>query len=166
MKIAALILSLLASPALLGESASWSIYISEHGWASISDTHDGEHSLSEAIAFVPNEIWLKYFKIFPSRDDVELQTELRDFLITKYPRLHSEALSSAGKMHNPKVVALRAAFQEALISTSMVKRINELLLQSRCERITSASFEKFTIRKNEGQPTYNAMVWLSTEKCT
>ncbi len=165
MKIIAFILSLLVSPALFGESASWSIYISEHGWATVSDTHQGDHSLSEAIELVPNEIWLKYFRTFPSREDVELQMELRDFLTSKYLKLHNEALASAGNMHNPKVVALRAAFQEALMSSSTVKRINALL-KSRCERISSASFEKFTISKNDGQPTYSAMVWLSTEKCT
>jgi hypothetical protein len=165
MRIFVLLLSLFCSPVLFGESGSWSTYISEHGWATVSDTHQGEHSLSEAIALVPDDIWLKHFRIFPSRDDVKLQKELHDFLTSKYPVLHNEALASAGNMHNPKVISLRSAFQEALMASSLVKRINTSI-KSRCERITSASFEKFTIRKNDNQPTYSAMVWLSTEQCT
>ena len=165
MRIFVLLLSLIFSPVLFGESTGWSTYISEYGWATVSDTHQGERSLSEAIALVPDDVWLKHFRTFPSGEDVKMQKELHNFLVSKYPELHNEALASAGNMHNPKVVALRAAFQEALMSTNLVTRINASL-KSRCERITSASFEKFTIRKNGNQPTYNAMVWLSSEKCT
>lgn len=165
MKIIAIILGILCSPHLFAVGDSWSVYFSESDWATVSDSPQGEYSLSDAIAHIPKEVWLRSFRIFPEKDDIELQKELHDFLELKYPGLHKEALASAGNMHNPKVVVLREAFEEALMASSMVKRIN-VLLQSRCERITSASFEKFTIRKNKGQPTYNAMVWLSTEKCT
>ncbi|MBY6189324.1 hypothetical protein KUV22_02735 [Microbulbifer agarilyticus] len=165
MRIFVLLLSVIFSPALFGESTGWSTYISEHGWATVSDTREGKGSLSEAIALVPDDVWLKHFRTFPSVGDVTIQNELHDFLASKYPELHNEALASAGNMHNPKVVALRVAFQEALMFTSLVTRINASL-KSRCERITSASFEKFTIRNSGNQPTYSAMVWLSTKKCT
>lgn len=84
---------------------------------------------------------------------------------SNYPELHAEALRSAGNMHNPKVTALREPIKEAKLASSLAKKIG-IALASRCERIASTSYEKFTIWKKDGKPTYNAMVWLSTKKCT
>lgn len=92
----------------------------------MSNTYNGEYSPADAIAIadatgeVPSKTWLKYFRTFPSRDDAELQSEFREFLMAKYPKPHKEAVASAGNMHNPKIVALRPAFQEALMASSLV----------------------------------------------
>jgi hypothetical protein len=153
------------SPFASSEEVGWDVYFSDHEWASISGKHHSGHSLSKAIELVPKELWLKSFRIFPAEEDVEFQKEVHNFLAINYPQLHEQALNSAGNMHNPKVKALRGAFQQAIMSSSLVAKINTLL-KSRCERVTSTSYEKFTIIKNNGQPIYSAMVWLSTEKCT
>lgn len=152
-------------PFASSEESGWDVYFSDHEWASISGKHHSGHSLSKAIALVPKDLWLKHFRVFPAEEDVEFQEEVHNFLALHYPLLLDQALSSAGNMHNPKVKALRVAFKEAIMSSSFVAKIN-VLLKSRCEQITSTSYEKFTIRKNNGQPIYSAMVWLSTEKCT
>ena len=160
-----LIIIFMYSSFVSSEESGWDVYFSEHEWASISGKHHSGHSLTKAIALVPKDLWLKHFRVFPAEDDVEFQKEVHNFLASNYPILHEQALNSAGNMHNPKVKALRVAFQEAIMSSSLVAKIN-VLLKSRCEHVTSTSYEKFTIRKNNGQPIYSAMVWLSTEKCT
>lgn len=76
------------------------------------------------------EVWLRNFRVFPSEKDVLLQAELHNFLILNYPDLIGDALNSAGNMHNPKVTALRAPFQEAIMASSLVTKIN-ILLKSR-----------------------------------
>ncbi len=160
-----LIMFLMFSPIVFGDESAWNVYLSENGWATISDTHLKGHSLSKAIGLVPKDVWLRSFRVFPSEKGALLQAELHDFLVLNYPNLIGEALNSAGNMHNPKVTALRVPFQEAIMASSLVTKLN-ILLQSRCERITSSSYEKFTISNNNGKPTYSAMVWLSMEKCT
>ena len=68
-------------------------------------------------------------------------------------------------MHNPKVTALREPIKQAILASSLAKEI-ATALTSRCERIASTSYEKFMIRKKDGQSIYSAMVWITTEKCT
>jgi hypothetical protein len=160
-----LIILIVLSPIALGDESGWDVYLSDHGWATISGIHNEGEPLLASIKSVPKDIWLKHFRVFPNEDDISLQKEIHNFLETNYPRLHKEALDSAGNMHNPKVKALRTPFQEALMASSLVTKINAAL-KSRCERIVSASYEKFTIRKSNGKPVYSAMVWLSTDKCT
>lgn len=153
------------TPFVCGEEKGWKVYFSEEGWVSISGKHLSGESLTRTIGLVPDDTWLRYFRVFPSEDDAELQADIHNFLALNYSDLHNEALMSAGNMHNPKVKALGNAFQEAIMASGLVTRINTLLKQ-RCERITSTSYEKFTIfRKSNGEPIYSAMVWLKTEKC-
>ncbi|GEA10366.1 hypothetical protein [Alteromonas sp. KUL49] len=153
------------SPNVMGDELGWDVYLSDHGWATISGIHHEGEPLLTSIKSVPKEVWVKYFRVFPNEDDVTFQKEIHEFLKTNYPQLHNEALNSAGNVHNPKVIALRIPFQEALMASSLVTRINAAL-ESRCERVVSASYEKFTIRKSNGKPVYSAMVWLSTNDCT
>lgn len=159
------IISLIVSSNSLGEEAIWEVYISENGWASISDTHKGQATLSEAIASIPEELWLRHFRVFPTEANAKLQKEIDDYLLNNHPETHAQALESAGNMHNPKIVALREPFKEAILASSLVKQINGALAK-RCERISATSFEKLNVRKKEGRPIYGAMVWLSTEQCT
>ena len=149
----------------LASDSGWDVSIHDDEWATLYDTHQGKLSLNQAVDSVPKGIWLRNFRIFLSGDDLVVQNELHEFLSSNYPELHTEASSSAGNMHNPKVTALREPIKEAILASSLVKKI-ETALASRCERIASASYEKFTIWKKDGKPTYSAMVWLSTEKCT
>ena len=165
MRTIAVILILSASCFALASDSGWDVSIHDDEWATLYDTHQGKHSLIEAVESVPREIWLRNFRVFLSETDLELQKELHEFFSTHYPELHAEALSSAGNMHNPKVTALRESIKEAILASSLAKDISNALA-SRCERIVETSYEKFMIWKKNGKPTYSAMVWLSTEKCT
>jgi hypothetical protein len=147
------------------ENWGWKSYVRDDQSASILETKDGTYSLSEAIASVHQDVWLKYFRVFASNRHPEFQREIHEYLALNYPIEHQEALASAGNMHNPKVTALRDAFEEAILASSLVGAINSDLEQ-RCERITSVSYEKFMISGGEEQPEYLALIWLSTDKCT
>ena len=166
---ALILLLILCYPALsLGNDTNWNVYLNEDGWAVLTKSTSGEYSLVNAISSIPKDVWLKHFRVFPTEQDKKMQAVLHKYLAAQFPRLQAEALASAGNMHNPKIIALRDAFKEALLATTVVKSFNSALVGgSRCERIISASFEKFHIKiKESGQPVYGAMVWLSTEKCT
>lgn len=165
MRYIVVILILSASCFALASDSGWDVSIHDDEWATLYDTHQGKLSLTEAVNSVPKGIWLRNFRIFLSEGDLVLQKEIHEFLSSNYPELHAAALSSAGNMHNPKVTALREPVKEAILATSLAKEIR-VALASRCERIASTSYEKFTIWKKDGKPTYSAMVWLSTEKCT
>ena len=161
--IAILILSV--SSLALGSDSGWDVSTHDNEWATLYDTHQGKLSLSEAVGSVPKGIWLRNFRIFLSANDLVLQKELHEFLSSNYPDLHAAALSSVGNMHNPKMIALREPFKEAILGSKLAKEIS-MALASRCERIVSTSYEKFTIWKKDGKVTYSAMVWFSTEVCT
>ena len=165
MKSIASIFLFSVSSFVFASDSGWNVSIYDEEWATLYDTHQGRLSLREAIDSVPKNIWLKNFRIFLSEDYPLLRRELHEFLSLNYPDLHNEALSSSGNMHNPKVIAIREPVKKAILASSFAKKIGDALA-SRCERIASASYEKFIIQKNDGKPTYSAMVWLSTEKCT
>ena len=143
----------------------WDISVHDNEWATLYDTHQGKLSLTKAVDSVPKNIWLRNFRIFISESDHRMQKELHEFFKSNYPELHVDALQSAGNMHNPKMIALREPFKEAILASSLAKEIMAVL-SSRCERIVSSSYEKFTIWRKDGQTIYSAMVWLSTEECT
>ncbi len=168
MRVLILLLALFQSAYCLSSDDKWNLYIQDKGWAALTKGSSGEYSLGQAISSVPEDVWIKHLRIFPTEKDKKMQAELHKYLAAQYPRLQDEALASAGNMHNPKIIALRDAFKEAILATSMVKGLNSALSDSsRCEIISSTSFEKFHIRTKEtGQPIYGAMIWLTTEKCT
>lgn len=168
MRVLILLLAILYSAICLGNDAKWDVYVQEDGWAALTKSPSGEYSLASAISSIPKDVWLKHFRVFPTEQNKKMQAELHKYLAAQYPRIQAEALASAGNMHNPKIKALRGAFKEAILATTMVKSLNAALeAGARCERIASTSFEKFHIKTKEtGQPVYGAMVWLTTEKCT
>ena len=145
--------------------SGWDVSTYDNEWATLYDTHQGKLSLTDAVNSVPKRVWLRNFRIFLSEHDHLLQKEIHEFLSSNYPELHAAALNSAGNMHNPKVIALREPVKEAILATSLAKEINAALA-SRCEQLATTSYEKFIIWKKNGKPTYSAMVWLSTAKCT
>ena len=159
------ILTLLTSSVLSADEWKWDLKVRENGSAVIYAMPNGKYSLSDAVTAVPKEIWIKHFRLGHLGKNSKIQEELHQYMAKNYPDEHMEALNSAGNMHNPKVRALRKAFQEAILSTSFSKEVNTKL-SARCEEITSTSYEKFIISKRDIQPSYEAIVWLSTKKCT
>lgn len=161
--VAFLIIS--ASCFAVASDSGWDVSIYDNEWATLYDIHQGRLSLNKAVDSIPKRIWLRNFRVFLSESDLVLQKEIHEFLSSNYPELYAAALNSSGNMHNPRVTALREPIKEAILASSLAKEISAALA-SRCERIASTSYEKFMIWKKDGKPTYSAMVWLSTEKCT
>lgn len=141
-----IVLILTVSNFVFASDSGWDVSIHNNEWATMFDTHQGDLSLTEAVNSVPKGIWLRNFRVFLSEDDHVLQKELHEFLNSNYPELHAEALSSAGNMHNPKVISLREPIKQAILALSLAKKIGAALTL-RCERIASTSYEKFMIRK-------------------
>lgn len=143
----------------------WGVSTYEDEWATIFDGPLGELSLLDAVNSVAKGVWLKHFRILLSGKDKVLQQELNEYLSSNYSSLYREALGSAGNMHNPKVIALREPIKNAIMASSLVNEVS-VALASRCERVASTSYEKFTIWKESGKPIFSAMIWLSTDKCS
>jgi len=91
-----------------------------------------------------------------------LQTEIHNYLKAHYPNELSAALLSAGNMHNPKVTPLRKPFEEALVKSSYVQSIAEILYEHGYE-VKAVTTEKFMlIERNK----FDAMTWLKVEQIT
>lgn len=91
-----------------------------------------------------------------------LQTEIHNYLKAHYPNELNAAHLSAGNMHNPKAIPLRKPFEEALVKSSYVQSIAEILREHGYE-VTAASTEKFMlIERNK----FDAMTWLKVEQLT
>ncbi|MCZ0867261.1 hypothetical protein O0V09_18850 [Dasania sp. GY-19] len=148
-----------------GENLKWESHIRDDGVAVVVASREGYESLSEAVGSIPKDSWIKHVRVSFLSQYTEFQAELHSSMLTNYPAELETALASAGNMHNPKVIALRRAFTEAVLSSNYVKSVNAAF-SKRCEKISSASFEKFFISKESGKPEYEAMLWLTTEKCT
>lgn len=143
----------------------WEVYHGNDDSAGIFASREGFRTLEEAVKSISKSTWIKFVRVPSLQDLSSFQEELHSYMSENYPDELKEALQSAGNMHNPKIVRLRNAFEEAILNSEYVKNIN-LEFRSRCEKISSASFEKFTIIKKETTPTYWALLWLTTEKCT
>lgn len=93
----------------------------------------------------------------------EMQGEIYQFLQSHYPKKLAEAMSSAGNLHNPKVKALARGFLEAVLATSYVTELNELLTRF-CHKVERVVHEKFSMSNRRDPPSFAAVVWLDLEK--
>jgi len=85
------------------------------------------------------------------------QNELRTVLKESAPRELAAAVSSAGNMHNPKMVALRRPFAEAVLLTPTVKRISAELARYNLQ-VVGVSTEKFELWDGEGEKRFMCIV--------
>lgn len=143
----------------------WKADTGNDGVVLIGASREGFETFSEAVDSVEKELWIQYIRLSTLFHHPQLQNEIHEYMKRNYPKELKEALHSAGNMHNPKVLILHKAFKEAILNSSYVKALNDAFLH-RCERISSVSIEKFYIVKRNPQPYYDAMVWLTTEKCS
>ena len=143
----------------------WEPRTRDDGAVVILASREGFDSLNEVIESTPKESCIKHIGLSVLSQYAQLQSELHSYMAENYPQQLEEALNSAGNMHNPKVIALHQAFREAILKSSYVQSVNEAF-SKRCEKISSVSFEKFHIAKSSINPKYEAMVWLTSEKCT
>ncbi|GAA6143209.1 hypothetical protein [Hydrogenophaga sp. 5NK40-0174] len=97
-------------------------------------------------------------------DASAMQSDILNHLREKHPRLLEGALRSAGNLHNPKVVALRPAFEEAVLHSAYVAEINEALKRAGY-RVTGVESEKFFLLKGETEGVrFDALLWIEVER--
>jgi hypothetical protein len=143
----------------------WDTNKREDGSIVIISSLKGFDTLDEAIKSISVKGWIGDIRVTFLTQYPELQSDINDYLLKHHPKELSEALASAGNMHNPKVIALRDAFRQSILESRFVRNINNAL-SNRCEKISSVSFEKFYVSNKQGNTKYEAMLWLSMQKCT
>lgn len=153
----------LFSQVTVAEPLKWQTRLADHD-AMIFASSTGVDSLKDAIAAVPKSVWIRSVQVSTLAQFDGLQHELHTYLQQHYPQVFADALASAGNIHNPKVVALREIFKEAVLASGFVKQINSDF-SARCESVTSVDIEKFFITTPSSSPQFEAMVWLKTEQC-
>lgn len=153
----------LSSLVAVAEPLKWQTRLADHD-AVIFASSTGVDSLKDAIAAVPKSVWIRSVQVSPLAQFDGLQHELHTYLQQHYPQVFADALASAGNIHNPKVVALREGFKEAILASGFVKQMNADF-SARCESITSVDIEKFFITTQSSSPQFEAMLWLKTEQC-
>lgn len=153
----------LSSQVTVAEPLKWQTSFTDHE-AVIFASSTGVDSLKDVIAAVPKSVWIRSVQVSPLAQFDGLQHELQTYLQRHYPQMLADALASAGNIHNPKVVALRQGFKEAVLASGFVKQINSHF-SVRCESITSVDIEKFFITTQSSTLQFEAMVWLKTEQC-
>ncbi len=94
--------------------------------------------------------------------DETFQKEIFEQLEKNAPQVLGAARQSAGNMHNPKMVALRADFARAVMGTPTVTGISKALA-AQGMKISRPSFEKLELRKEEQGPRFRCFLWLSVE---
>lgn len=104
---------------------------------------------------------LEWVSLQPMLEQRSFQNELRTVLKESAPRELAAALSSAGNMHNPKMIALRRPFAEAVLLTPTVKRISAELARYNLQ-VAGVSTEKFELWAGEGEKRFMCIV-LSLE---
>lgn len=153
----------LFSEVTVAEPLKWQTNFADHD-AVIFASSTGVDSLKDVIAAVPKSVWIRSVQVSTLAQFDGLQHELHTYLQRHYPQELADALASAGNMHNPKVVALREGFKEAVLASDFVKQMNADF-RGRCESITSVDIEKFFITTQSSSPQFEAMLWLKTEQC-
>lgn len=91
------------------------------------------------------------------------QQDILKFMNLNYPEKLKDALKSAGNLHNPKMIALRGPFEEAVLQSGFVRKINREL-EKFGYLISGMEFEKFFQMKHSDNVTFEAFVWLKVEK--
>lgn len=91
-----------------------------------------------------------------------LQTEIQSYLNRHHPNELSAALSSASDMHNPRIKLLRKPFEEALLDSTYVQSIADVLREYGYE-IEGVSTEKFMLVEHK---YFDAIAWLKVKQLT
>ncbi len=89
----------------------------------------------------------------------EFDAEILKKMAELNPKEFREALSSAGNMHNPKIVPLRKVFQEALLKIPSVTRLNHEI-ETKGYEIVEAGSEKLSIDHSMPDLRVKVSAWL------
>lgn len=98
-------------------------------------------------------------------EDDTLQREIFAGLESSASRQLSEALKSAGNMHNPKLRELWPFFEKALLATPTISALNASLARHRLI-IARPSVEKFELRSTptDARRRFHGSLWLHITK--
>jgi len=123
----------------------------------------GFESLSGAISQFPTEApgaRLSHLSLGLALDrDATAQREIMEYLRKNFPKELSDAMSSAGNLHNPAMTALRKPYQDAVMATAFVGRIRKDLAKIGYT-VTGISTEKLVLLKEAN--SFSAVTWLAT----
>ena len=160
-----LALLVFVSPCLAVEKWTIGVVPPDNTLGHIAISQDGLDSLTDAVLQFRNQapharlthIWIGLML----DHDALAQEEVMGYLRQHYPKELKAAMESAGNMHNPKVMPLRRPFEEALLSTTFVKKLQADLVKIGYA-VSGASTEKFTLIKQT--KSFSAATWLMTKK--
>lgn len=127
--------------------------------------NEGFNNLKTALESIKNTTILKSINMgrLVHINSHDLQKDIMTFMKNKNPELINSALTSAGNLHNPKVIKLKKLFREAVFNSGFFKQINEILNHYGYS-IKEISFEKFFIIKDTKPAQFDAMIWLDVKK--
>ena len=166
MKLLAIVLTLVPIFAAAGWEARHRYISGEpRAWIRFSEDSEPEfETLAEALAELKRHDQIQHLnglnltEIF---ETPEFQEEILAVMKRIDPDVLSEAEASAGNLHNPKMVALRPVFEQAVLETEIAKKI-AAELKPLGFTITEVSYEKlfFSDADDDGARKLNAFVWL------
>ena len=110
------------------------------------ESHKADHSPLTSLGF--------------SLSNAKLQRELYQQFEKDCPDLLADALRSAGNMHNPKILPLRAKFSDSMLKTATMKKVAEQL-KKHGYTIQYIGCEKFSIIKDTDPPTFFGITFIS-----
>lgn len=167
MKSLAIILTLLPFFAEAGwEARHRHISGEPRAWIRFSEKPDPEFAtFAEALAELKRQDQLQFLhgvNLAGMIETPEFQKELFAILKRLEPDVWNEAESSAGNLHNPKMVALRPVFEKAVLETEIVKKI-AAEIEPHGLSVTEVSYEKlfFSDPDEDGVRKLSAFVWLA-----
>jgi hypothetical protein len=129
MKIFTIILSFFLACVGLFANVGWTL-VEKEGKAYIGYDFDSERKvppttegLSALLAKRDKSLPLKQISFWAYfNNDPVIQGELLEVFHTRCPKVLSDALRSAGNMHNPKVLPLRSELPDCLLMTPTIKK--------------------------------------------
>jgi len=165
-----LLLLLHAAPAFAGWTSGVNPkHLVSPGLASIvysPDQKEGAPTFKEALDALARAGKVQRLEVITLHwlvQEASFQKELMAGLQTSAPNELAEALSSAGNMHNPKVLQLRKPLQASALSTPTVKTIDVYLSQYGLH-VSGVSTEKLSIVGSNGQRKLMCFMWLQVSQ--
>ncbi len=126
----------------------WDLYLNEvfEGTATIRGHYSSGKSASEILNDLPDGIYVRGISVNLYNDNLALplHAELVKTLKSCCPIVLANALKSSGNMHNPALEPLREPLSKAIVSSSVVKPLIDLL-KSEGYIISEVHLEKLRI---------------------
>ncbi len=129
------------------------------------DADRGTKTIAEAVeklAKAGHVAALQTLTVHDLVKDETFQQEIFEQLERNAPQALGAAKQSAGNIHNPKMTALHADFERAVMGTPTVTEFAKALA-AQGMKISRPSFEKLELQKKEQGLKFRCALWLSVE---